>query len=534
MVAIYARQSVFRAESLSIEDQINKCGALVLSTESSRVFQDAGYSGKNTARPAFEEMLDGIKKGSIHKVIAYRLDRISRSISDFCELMKLLDRYDVAFQTDADHLSYTPGQKDDFGKMLMQILMVFAEFERRTIQSRVMENYFARARTGKSYLGGYAPFGYEKIGKGDKSYLEVDKEKAGLLREIFEDYADPNLCKSIGKLARQLNEEGVLTARNDRWTGSSLGRILRSPVYVQADVEVYRYLKSRCKAIHNDEDDFIGNTNGFYVFARQEERNEDEQRQYRKKKAGRTAANLENAELVLAPHQGIIPPDLWLAAQDKLANNKQVKCDRSGTHSWLTGLIKCGCCHTGLYVVNNNHGKNYVNCYGRKKGVCTAKKGGILLEDVEREAEVALFAVLGLLRDVKAIEQTEENAAVKRLKAERNKLEDERREIHAAMQELTRHKRRDAVVALAGDYDAVSDKLRRLDDEISAEQFKAARKNIPAIDADTVRSEWKGYDIEQKRIVARVFLDKVIVLANPAKREGGGSALVEVIANAAL
>ena len=83
MVAIYARQSVFKEDSLSIETQIDKCKLHVEEGETFKVYQDAGYSGKNTSRPSFETMLLDIERGLIDKVISYKLDRFTRSISDF-------------------------------------------------------------------------------------------------------------------------------------------------------------------------------------------------------------------------------------------------------------------------------------------------------------------------------------------------------------------------------------------------------------------------------------------------------------------
>ena len=531
MIAIYARQSVFKPDSISIADQIEKCRDIIAQTETVQVFSDAGYSGKNTARPSFEQILEGVKHGNIQKIVAYRIDRISRSTNDFYELLKLIENYSVEFQTVADGLHYKKG--DFISKMIMQFLMAFAEFERQTIQSRVAENYFARASAGL-YLGGYAPFGYKKVGKGSASHLEIDEEKADIIRKIFTQYADPNLNISIGKLSRQLNKQGIATARNDFWTTSTLGRILHSPVYVQANENVYAYLKDRCKSIHNSRKDFAGNTKGFYIYAKQIERSEEEQKRYKKKIAGRTAANLKNAEIVLALHEGIVPPDIWIAVQEKLSNNKQLKCDRSGTHSWLSGVMKCGYCNTGLYVVNNNRGRYYVNCYGRKKGICTVKKGGIRLEDIEHEVENVIFIVLQHLSSVKAIKLKNENQEIKKLKLEHSKLKEEIKEIHDTILELIRQKKSNAATAIASNYETAIEMLNKLDEEISAEQFKTASKLAPAFSADMVRNAWSTYDTEQKRIVARALLHKIVVTANPNKAENGSSAFVDVIVNAAL
>ena len=93
---IYARQSVDRKDSISIESQIDFC-KYELKGGSCKVFKDKGYSGKNTDRPEFQKLLGEIRKGRVRRVIVYKLDRISRSILDFANMMELFQEYDVEF-----------------------------------------------------------------------------------------------------------------------------------------------------------------------------------------------------------------------------------------------------------------------------------------------------------------------------------------------------------------------------------------------------------------------------------------------------
>lgn len=93
---IYARQSVDRKDSISIESQIDFC-KYELKGGSCKVFKDKGYSGKNTDRPEFQKLLVEIRKGRVKRVIVYKLDRISRSILDFATMMELFQQYDVEF-----------------------------------------------------------------------------------------------------------------------------------------------------------------------------------------------------------------------------------------------------------------------------------------------------------------------------------------------------------------------------------------------------------------------------------------------------
>lgn len=96
MIAIYARQSIEKKDSVSIEAQIEKCKTYC-DGQKYKIYKDSGYSGKNINRPQFSSLLEDIKKGIVNKVIAYRLDRISRSIADFSQLLIMFDEYNVDF-----------------------------------------------------------------------------------------------------------------------------------------------------------------------------------------------------------------------------------------------------------------------------------------------------------------------------------------------------------------------------------------------------------------------------------------------------
>ena len=94
--AIYARQSVDKKDSISIESQIEFC-KYELKGGSYKEFKDKGYSGKNTERPQFQDLMRDIEKGLIRKVVVYKLDRISRSILDFANMMEQFQKYGVEF-----------------------------------------------------------------------------------------------------------------------------------------------------------------------------------------------------------------------------------------------------------------------------------------------------------------------------------------------------------------------------------------------------------------------------------------------------
>ena len=136
---IYARQSVDRKDSISIESQIDFC-KYELKGGNCRVFKDKGYSGKNTDRPEFQKLLGEIRKGKVRRVIVYKLDRISRSILDFATMMELFQEYDVEFVSSTEKFdTSTP-----MGRAMLNICIVFAQLERETIQKRVTDAYYSQ------------------------------------------------------------------------------------------------------------------------------------------------------------------------------------------------------------------------------------------------------------------------------------------------------------------------------------------------------------------------------------------------------
>ena len=132
--AIYARQSVDKKDSISIESQIEFC-KYELKGGNCKEYTDKGYSGKNTDRPKFQELVRDIKRGLIAKVVVYKLDRISRSILDFANMMELFQQYNVEFVSSTEKFdTSTP-----MGRAMLNICIVFAQLERETIQKRVAD-----------------------------------------------------------------------------------------------------------------------------------------------------------------------------------------------------------------------------------------------------------------------------------------------------------------------------------------------------------------------------------------------------------
>lgn len=154
-VAIYARQSVDKKDSISIETQIELCRGCCDTNDDILVYTDKGYSGSNTERPGLKEMMRNIQAGIINKVVVYKLDRISRSLPDFVRMMEEFDKKQCDFVSRSEAFdTSTP-----LGKAMIQICMIFAQLERENIIQRIRDAYSSRSKEG-FYMGGRVPYGF--------------------------------------------------------------------------------------------------------------------------------------------------------------------------------------------------------------------------------------------------------------------------------------------------------------------------------------------------------------------------------------
>ena len=136
MEFIYTRQSVDKKDSISIETQVDVCKKKTLGNEV-MIFSDKGFSGKSTDRPEFQRMMKEIRKGRATKIIVYKLDRISRSLIDFLNMRQEFAKYNVELVSCMEDFDTSTS----IGKLLINILMMFAEMERESIQKRIKDNY---------------------------------------------------------------------------------------------------------------------------------------------------------------------------------------------------------------------------------------------------------------------------------------------------------------------------------------------------------------------------------------------------------
>lgn len=253
LVAIYTRVSTTdqAREGHSLEEQEKRLRAMCEANNYKvyKVYTDAGISGKSTEnRPAYQQMMKDMKKGKFNLIMAFKMDRISRSIVDFETFFNEIKKYNCGIEFLCEKID-TNGAA---GMMFARILGIFAQFERELIKERTLVG--VESAVNKGHFGGKPPLGYktklDDEGKKLKEWI-INEDEAKIVREIFELCASgktyfqisnilkekyPNVISSIKK-DKETNEEKI-TYRS--WTDSSISCILNNKCYMGT----YEYRKS--------------------------------------------------------------------------------------------------------------------------------------------------------------------------------------------------------------------------------------------------------------------------------------------------
>lgn len=230
-VAIYIRVSTtYQIDRDSLPMQRKDLAAyseLVLGIADYEIFEDAGYSGKNTDRPAFQEMMQRTRKGEFSHILVWKIDRISRNLLDFAEMYEELQELRVTFVSKNEQFDTSTA----IGEAMLKIILVFAELERNMTSERVTAAMISRANNGQ-WNGGRVPYGYDYDPEAREFSIREDEEKVCQL--LKKDYLEN---KSLTHTARFLNESGYRTRADAEWSPTAVWIIASSPFYAG----IYRY-----------------------------------------------------------------------------------------------------------------------------------------------------------------------------------------------------------------------------------------------------------------------------------------------------
>lgn len=180
-------------------------------------------SGRTMRREGLQRMLRDVKEGKLDIVVVHKIDRLSRCLRDFLEIIDRLAQAGVAFASVTESIDTS----SHFGKALMNILAIFAELESDNISERTILGMDKKARTGE-WCGGIVPYGYSN--SKEKKTLVINEEEASVVREIFRLYTERGM--GTRSIVRWLNSRGYRTRKGKLWSVDAIIRMLRSPVYI--------------------------------------------------------------------------------------------------------------------------------------------------------------------------------------------------------------------------------------------------------------------------------------------------------------
>jgi len=183
-------------------------------------YDDGGVSGGTLERPALRRLLADIERGLVDVVVVYKIDRLSRSLMDFARLVEVFDRNDVTFVSVTQSFNTTTSM----GRLTLNILLSFAQFEREVIGERIRDKFAASRKRGM-WMGGWAPLGYEVR---DRKLVVVGPE-AATVRMIFERFVK---LGSATRLAAELTGQDVTNKRGRPMDKGLIYKLLNNPVYV--------------------------------------------------------------------------------------------------------------------------------------------------------------------------------------------------------------------------------------------------------------------------------------------------------------
>ena len=227
--AIYTRKSTeegLEQDFNSLDAQREACEAYIKSQMHEgwllikKEYNDGGYSGGTMNRPAFQELLLDIEENKIDIVVVYKVDRLTRSLMDFSKIIDIFDKHGTSFVSITQQFNTTTSM----GRLTLNILLSFAQFEREVTGERIRDKIAASKKKGM-WMSGCPPLGYKKENK----KLVVEEKEAQKVKLIFDKYLD---LQSVPKLMEYLKTENIKTRSDKEFFKGELYHMLSNKVYI--------------------------------------------------------------------------------------------------------------------------------------------------------------------------------------------------------------------------------------------------------------------------------------------------------------
>ncbi len=250
--AIYTRKSTeegLEQDFNSLHAQREACEAYIASQRSEgwkllpAVYDDGGYSGGSMERPALAQLMADVQAGKVDVIVVYKVDRLTRALSDFARIVDVLDKAGASFVSVTQAFNTTTSM----GRLTLNVLLSFAQFEREVTAERIRDKIAASKAKGM-WMGGSRPMGYRAA----NHRLFVIPEEAETVRHIFRRFA---VLRSADALAAELARDGIRSATRTSKAGNVSGGLplRRGPLYVMLSNPVYRGMIKHKRVVHKGE-----------------------------------------------------------------------------------------------------------------------------------------------------------------------------------------------------------------------------------------------------------------------------------------
>lgn len=352
-IALYARKSKFTGKGESVQNQISACKRYVEEHFSEEnweinVYKDEGVSGKSLERPEMQRMLRDIEADKIDILICYRLDRVSRNVRDFSNLIEQLTEWHKEFISIKEAFD----TRNPMGRAMMMISSVFSQLERETIAERIADNMYALAKTGR-WLGGNPPLGFESrqvvlediAGKKRSHFMLVPvPEEVEMVRLIYGKYIE---LGSLTKLETFLMNANYHTKNGKYYGRYVLRAILVNPVYCVADRKAWEFLREKRYGVYAEYELFDGK-HGLLAYNKNNGKGKGQRRN-----------KVEDWVVSVGEHKGMIDSALWAEVQNKIRSNRKLSYrNPQKNEALLSGIVRCADCGSFMRPKSSRRAKD--------------------------------------------------------------------------------------------------------------------------------------------------------------------------------
>ncbi len=428
-------------------------------------YDDGGFSGGTMERPALKRLLRDVDTGEVDTIVVYKIDRLSRSLLDFFRMVELFEERGVSFVSVTEQFNTT----DSSGRLMLGILMSFAQYEREIAGERIRDKVAAAKRHGK-WCGGPPPLGYD-VDRPNKR-LVVNEDEARIVRRIFRRFIQTG---SSVQVVRELNADGLTTKawvtkkgkrrEGHAWDVPSIGRLIRNRLY--------------------------------------------------------TGELEHNGSVYPGEHEAIIDNDLWKRACELLSENHRTRrmTGRLTTDSPLRGLIRCGHCDCAMSpTYTRNHGRHfqYYLCktaHRRGAGACPVSRvASGEIEKVVVEQLGAVFRTPALFAKTFMAARGQEDEERERLNSERENLKKELDRVQTQAVELIRAGGDPArLMTLNENASSIGTQLDRIERELAGLGCECITEHDVGEAFGTLKELWEVlFPVEKHRLI-HTIVERVTV-----------------------